>query len=138
MMFLGAADVIARYLLNMPIKAAYGISEVLLVTIVFLGWAHTLSVGGHVRVDTFVSRLPPKAQAIIGLITSSVALFIFSLMTWRSALKAIASSKGYEVIDVIKIPVYPFQFLVSVGSFVLCLELLIQVFRFLASLRKGS
>ncbi len=138
LMFLGAADVIARYLFNMPIKIAYGMSEGMLVVIVFLGWAYTLSVGGHVRVDTFVSRLPLKAQATMGVITSFVALVIFSLMTWRSALKAIASSKGYEVIDVINIPVYPFQLLVSVGCFVLCLELIIQMFHFMATFRKGA
>jgi TRAP-type C4-dicarboxylate transport system permease small subunit len=110
----------------------------MLVVIVFFGWAHTLSIGGHVRVDTIISRISHRAQAIIGLGTSSLALVIFGLMAWRSALKAIASSQGYEVIDVIKIPVYPFQFLVSVGSFSLCLELTVQIFHFLTRLRKGS
>jgi len=138
LMFIGAVDVIARYLLNIPIKAAYGLSEIMLLVIVFFGWAYTLSVGGHVRVDTIISRISRRAQAIIGLGTSSLALVIFGLMVWRSALKAIASSQGYEVIDVIKIPVYPFQFLVSVGSFSLCLELTVQIFHFLARLRKGS
>ncbi len=138
LMLLCAADVIGRYLLNKPIKGAYGISEGMLVAIVFFGWAYTLSLGGHVRVDTVVSRLSTRAQAIIGLITSFIALVIFSLITWRSGLKAIASSRGYEVIDVINIPVYPFQFFVAVGTFVLCLELIVQMFHFLTELRKRT
>jgi TRAP-type C4-dicarboxylate transport system permease small subunit len=138
LMFLGTADVIGRYLLNKPIKGAYGISEAMLVAITFFGWADTLSVEGHVCVDAFISRLRPKARAIIGVITSFIALVVFGLMTWRSALKAIASSKGTEVIDVINIPIYLVQFLVSVGAFVLCLELIIQMVHFVAGLRKRA
>ena len=138
LMLLGAADVIGRYLLNKPIKGAYGISEVMLVAIVFFGWAYTLSVEGHVRLDIVVSRLRPWSQAIIGFITSFIALVIFGLITWQSALKALATSKGYEVIDIINIPLYPFQFFVSLGAFALCLELIVQMLHFLTGMRKGA
>jgi len=138
LMLLGAIDVIGRYLLDKPIRGAYGISEVMLVAIVFFGWAYTLSVGGHVRLDTVVSRLRPRVQTVSGFITSFIALVIFGLITWQSALKAIATSKGYEVIDVVNIPIFPFQFFVSVGAFALCLELIVQMLHFLTGLRKGA
>lgn len=138
LMLLGAIDVIGRYLLDRPIRGSYGISEVMLVAIVFFGWAYTLSVEGHVRLDTLVSRLRPRVQAISGFITSFIALVIFSLITWRSALKAIGTWGTYEVIDVIDIPLFPFQFFVSIGAFALCLELIIQMLHFLTGLRKGA
>jgi len=138
LMLLGATDVIGRYLLDKPIRGAYSISEVLLVAIVFFGWAYTLSVGGHVRLDTVVSRFRPRPQPIIGFITSFIALVIFSLITWRSALKAIATARTFEVIDVVEIPLFPFQFFVSVGAFALCLELIVQMLHFLTGLRKGA
>lgn len=138
LMLLGAVDVIGRYLLDKPIRGSYGISEIMLVAIVFFGWAYTLSVGGHVRLDVVVSRLRPRAQAISGFITSFIALVIFSLVTWQSALKAIATSKGYEVVDIINIPLYPFQFFVSVGAFALCLELIVQMLHCLTELRRGA
>lgn len=138
LMFLGAADVIGRYLLNKPIRGAYAISEVMLVAIVFFGWAYTLSVRGHVRLDTLVSRLRPRAQAISGFITSFVALVIFSLITWQSALKAMTSWQAHEYIGVIFIPVFPFQFFVSVGAFVLCLELIVEMLHLLTGLRQEA
>lgn len=138
LMLFGATDIIGRYLLNKPIKGSNGICEALLVAIVFFGWAYTLSVGGHVRLDTLVSRLRPRAQAISGFITSFIALVIFSLITWQSALKAMRSWGTREVIDVIDIPIFPFQFFVSVGAFALCLELIVQMLHFLTGLRKGA
>jgi len=138
LMFLGATDVLGRYLLDKPVRGGYGISQVMLLAIVFFGWAYTLSVGGHVRLDTVVSRLRPRVQAISGFITSFIALIIFGSITWQSALKAMRTSGTSEVIDVINIPLYPFQFFVSVGAFALCLELIVQMINFLRELRKGA
>jgi TRAP-type C4-dicarboxylate transport system permease small subunit len=137
LMLLGVVDVIGRYLFNRPIAGVYGISEILLVAVVFFGWTYTLTVGGHVRLDIFISRLPPRAQAISGFITSFVGLIILGLIAWQSALKATASSKTGEVIDVVNIPIYPFQFFVAIGAFAFCLELLVQMLHYVNRLRKG-
>lgn len=138
LMFLGASDVIGRYFFNKPIEGTREISEILLAGVVFFGWAYTLSVGGHVRLDTFVSRLRPRGQAIIGFVTSFIALFVFSLMAWQAAERAIASWKGHVLITVLFIPVFPFQFFVTVGALVLCLELIIQMLHSFTDMKKKT
>lgn len=138
LMFLGTADVIGRYLFDKPIKGVYSISEVMLVVVVFFGWAYTLSVGKHVKIDTVFLLFPPRVRTLSGVITSVIALVTFSLITWQSALRAMNSQKAHEIIDILEIPVYPFQFLVSVGSFALCLELIVQILQSLNQLRRGS
>jgi TRAP-type C4-dicarboxylate transport system permease small subunit len=107
-----------------------------LVAIVFFGWTYTLISGGHVRLDTFISRFPERAQAISGFITSFIGLVILGLITWQSALKAAASSKTGEVIDVVNIPIYPFQCFVAIGAFAFCLELLVQMLHYVNELKK--
>ena len=77
LMFLGAFDVIGRYFFNSPIKGAYEVSEVLLAALVFFGLAHTVSVRGHVSVDSFVSRFRPRARACIGIVLSLISMIIF-------------------------------------------------------------
>jgi TRAP-type C4-dicarboxylate transport system permease small subunit len=131
LMVLGAMDVIGRYFLGMPIKGGYGISEILLVGIVFLAWPHTQAVDGNVRVDVFFKGFRPRIQSAVGAVSSVIALCIFGIMAWQSAFKALESMESQEFVDVIGIPVYPFQFLVTVGVSVLCLQLIVDLVRFL-------
>ena len=138
LMFLGAADVLGRYFLNRPIKGAYEVSEILLAAIVFFGLAYALAMGGHVRVDTFVSLMRPRTRATAGIITSLLSLIIFVLIGWQGAELAMKSLKHHRLIDVIFIPIWPFQLLVPIGAFAVCLELIIQMLQFITDMRKES
>jgi TRAP-type C4-dicarboxylate transport system permease small subunit len=138
LMFLGAADVIGRYLFNKPILGTLEVSEILLAGIVFFGWAYTLSVEGHVRVDFFYLRFPVRAQRIVGFFTSFFSLVLFSLITWRAAKTAIFYWQGNKLVPILKIPVFPFQLFVSLGALALCLELIIEMSYFLFQARRGS
>jgi TRAP-type mannitol/chloroaromatic compound transport system permease small subunit len=131
LMVLGAIDVIGRYLLDMPIKGCYGISELLLVGIVFFAWPYTQSVGGNVKVDVFFKGFRPRIQSVVGAISSIIAICIFGIMVWQSALKAHESIESYEFVDVVGVPVYPFQFFVTIGVSVLCLQLIADLIHFL-------
>ena len=138
LMCLGTADVFGRYFFNRPVKGAYEISEILLAGIVFFGLAYALSVGGHVRVDTFIALLRPRTRAAVGLIVSLLSFLIFLLIGWQGAELAIKSWKIHRLIDVIYIPIAPFQFLVPLGALAVCLELLIQMLHFIPGLKKES
>ncbi len=131
LMALGAADVIGRYLLNKPIKGVYGLSEILLVGIVFFAWPYTQSVGGNVKVETFFYGFSHRVQSSVGSLISIIGIVIFGLMAWQSAIKAIDSWEMGEIVDVVRIPVYPFQFFVTIGVTALCLELTVDLVHFL-------
>jgi TRAP-type C4-dicarboxylate transport system permease small subunit len=138
LMFLGAADVLGRYFFNRPIKGAYEVSEILLAAIVFFGLAYALAVGGHVRVDTLVSLLRPRTQATAGIIISFLSFIIFVLIGWQGAELAIKSWKYHRLIDVLFIPIWPFQLLVPLGALAVSLELIIQMLHFIMEMRKES
>jgi len=138
LMFIGTGDVIGRFFLDKPITGTREISEILLAGITFFGWAYTQSQKGHVKVETLLRRLNPRAQAIAGFITSLIAFIIFGLMAWRAALRAIMTWQGHKLITVLFIPVAPFQMFVSVGALVLCLVLLVQMLQFFVEARKGT
>lgn len=138
LMFLGTFDVIGRYFFNKPIKGAYEISEILLAGIVFFGLAYALSVGGHVRVETFVTLFRPRARAIVGFITTFLSLIIFVLIGWQGAILAMKSWEHHRLIDVIFIPIAPFQLLVPIGAMAVCLELIVQLLNHFSSAKKES
>lgn len=138
LMFLGTFDVFGRYFLNKPIKGAYEISEILLAGIVFFGLAYALSVGGHVAVESFVALFRPRTKAIVGIITSLFSLIIFILIGWQGAELAMKSWETHRLIDVLSVPIAPFQLLVPVGALSVCLELIVSMLHCITAARKES
>lgn len=136
LMFLGTADVVGRYFFNKPIKGTYEVSELLLAGIVFFGLAYALSVGGHVRVDTFLAFFRPRTRAIVGFIVCFLSLVIFVLIGWQGAELALKSWENNRLIDVIFVPIAPFQLLVPLGALTLCLELIVKMLQYLDTLRR--
>jgi len=138
LMLLGSSDVIGRYFFNKPIKGTFEISEILLAGIVFFGLAYTSSIERHVRVDTFVLLFSPRLQAIIGCIISFLSLIVFFLIGWQGAELAMKSWEQHRLIDVIYVPIAPFQLFVSLGALTVCLELIVQMRRFIIAARKET
>jgi TRAP-type C4-dicarboxylate transport system permease small subunit len=138
LMLLGAGDVIGRYLFNKPVTGTMEVSSILLAGIVFFGWAYTQAVGGHVKVEIFFSRFPPLVQTAVSLLTLFISLILFSLITWQGARMAMIYWKAGRLIDVIYVPIAPFQLFVSLGALVLCLELAIQLLHLLPQVRKAG
>ena len=58
LMLITVADVVLRYFFSMRIAGTYEVTEFTLVISVYLGIAYTMTKGGHVGVEVFVSRLP--------------------------------------------------------------------------------
>ena len=116
MMFLTAADVFLRYFFNRPVHAAFELTEYLMVIVIALTLTYCAIKKGHVRVEVVVSRSPQRVQAVIRSIVTVLGLGLFSLITWQSAIQAevIQASGAYS--GVLRLPVYPFVWVLFVGS----------------------
>jgi TRAP-type C4-dicarboxylate transport system permease small subunit len=127
LVLIGTIDVVGRYFFNTPIKGALEGGEILLAGIVLFGLAYTLATESHVRVDTFVVLFHPRMQAKIGVVMSAVSFVLFGLIGWQGAEVAIQSWERQRAVDVLNIPVAPFQFFVTLGALAVCLELLVEM-----------
>lgn len=130
LMLQGAADVIGRYLFNKPIIGTMERGELLLALMVFLSWGHTQIKKGHVNVELFISRFPPRAQVITNFATTFLALVLFSLIAWQGALSAKATYESGRLVYVIHWPLAPFQFFVPLGALILCLVLIVELVQY--------
>ena len=128
LMFYGTADVVGRYFFNHPVRWTYELSQILLASIVFLGWAYTLYQDKHTTVGFVYTRLPIPVQRIVDVFTRFLALIAFGLITWQATAWAIVYWKAGRLIAGIFLPLYPFQMFVAFGALMLCLELIIQMF----------
>ncbi len=129
MMVMITVDVTLRYLLSMPIKGSYEISEnILMISIVFFA----LSRSNHVRVTLVVSKLPWRIQRLMSQLMLLVSIILFFLMTWQSGFMFYVSWSQKEIHDgILSFPLYPGRMIVLMGVLLLSLKL---VMRFLKSL----
>jgi TRAP-type C4-dicarboxylate transport system permease small subunit len=102
-----------------------------------LSIAYVASVKGHVAVDLIIGKLPEKVQLIIGIFGGILSLGIFSLTSWRSAIYARSSWLSGEYSMSAYTPFYPFIFIVSLGSALLCLVILLDIIKSLVKVVKG-
>jgi TRAP-type C4-dicarboxylate transport system permease small subunit len=135
LLVLGAGDVIGRYAFNSPIVGTKEISSLLVAGIVLLGWARTQAKGAHVNVELVLNRFPQRTQVIINIVTTFLSLVLFSLIVWQSIKVAIKLWETNRLVSIIMIPLAPFQLMVTLGAFVLCLEFVIEIIQLIKKIK---
>lgn len=128
MMLLVCADAGGRYLFNNPVPGVYEITEFyLMIGAVFLSFAMTQRVGGHVRADVFFDLLPIRAQKGLEILYVLAALALFGLITWAAARTSLQNFEANRwTTGVVAIPTGPSWAIAAVGSFMFCLRLTLQ------------
>lgn len=137
MMLLTASDIIGRSFFNRPIMGTYEISEYMLSIVVLFGIAYAQQTGQHVRVDLFANKLPALGRSVLGNIFKLIAAIFFLLVTWQGWQGGFRALEVHKVSDTLRIPAYPFEFLVAVGSFLLSLELILEVILSITKVESG-
>jgi TRAP-type transport system small permease protein len=139
LMFLTVGDVVGRYLVGFipgvgPISGSFELTEFMLAVVVLTAIGHTQMKGGHISIDMLVVYFSPRTRAIIDAATDFLSLAMFALVTWRMIKYAQLLYESNDVSGVLRLPVYPFLIVASIGAFMFCLAML---FSFLQSLNKA-
>ncbi len=138
MMFLTTADVALRWFLGKPIPGTLEVSEYMLVVFAVLCLAFVHESGSNVRVTVFETLFPRWFQALAAVVSNLLALSIIALLTWQAWNMGIDEMRFRTVSDSLKIPVYPFKFLLAFGAALLCLQLLRSLVSAVTRLLKPS
>ncbi len=110
MMLLTFADVVARYLFNLPIRGAFEVTELTLLVLIFAGLPLVSHADEHVTMDFIDRMLPPAGQrALVRLVHAFCAAIMFFL-TWQIWIKAGKISGYGDTTDVLRIAVGPFVY----------------------------
>lgn len=116
-------SVILRYLHIKPPIWILQFTEYALLWITFLGAAWLLRKGGHIRIDTVITRLGPKAQGIIEVIIAVLGFVVCFVIVWFGTGKTL---EFYErgILDVkgVIVPIMPLFLIIPVGGFMLLLQ----------------
>jgi TRAP-type C4-dicarboxylate transport system permease small subunit len=110
MMLLTFADVVARYLLNRPIRGAFEVTELTLLVLIFAGLPLVSHADEHVTMDFIDRVLPPAGQRALVRIVHAACAAIMFFLTWQIWIKAGTISSYGDTTDVLRISVGPFVY----------------------------
>ncbi|MBU2498250.1 MAG: TRAP transporter small permease [Proteobacteria bacterium] len=128
MMLLTSLDVVLRYF-GHPIKGSYDVVGLSGAFVLALPIAYTQLMRGHVGIDFIVLRFSSGAQKIIDIMNCLLNIGVYSLLTWQCALYGKKLFLVGRVSETIKIPLFPFPYVVAAGFALMSLVLLIELYK---------
>jgi TRAP-type transport system small permease protein len=129
MMVLTFADVVARYLLDRPIRGAFEITELALLVLIFAGLPLVSHADEHVTMD-FIDRILPQRLVEPWLrLMHGICASIMFFLAWQVWLKAVKIYTYGDTTEVLLIAVGPFVYFMSA---MIALTGLVHVFKIFA------
>src|SRR5688572_29983519 len=113
MMVLTFADVVARYLINRPIRGAFEITELTLLVLIFAGLPLVSHADEHVTMDFIDRILPPAARRVLLRVVHAAGAGVMFFLAWQVWLKAGKIAAYGDTTDVLRITVGPFVYFMA-------------------------
>jgi TRAP-type C4-dicarboxylate transport system permease small subunit len=135
MMMLTVVDVIGRYLKH-PIFGSVELVGFLAAIIVATALPYTHKVDGHVGVEILVRLLSKRKQIIIDIITQTISLVLFSLVTWQMFLYAEELKRTGEVSMNLQFEIHYIAYLITFGLLVFSITIVETIFENFKQLRE--
>ncbi|HBA33288.1 MAG TPA: TRAP transporter small permease [Gammaproteobacteria bacterium] len=130
LMIAGTVQIIARKVFNFPIFGYIDVVEQSAAIFAFFGAAYCQRLGGHVRMEMFISRARGRTLWVIELITTLIAAIVIAILitkTWDHFLRAWEFGDSTINAD---LPIWPTKLMVPIAFSILLARLIIQVFGF--------
>lgn len=130
MMVLIFSNAVSRFLLNKPIAGVIEFTgEYLMVIIVYLSLSFTHKNSGHVNVEFVRNYLSDKVNNLLDILVNVISLIIFSVLTYATFMMYLDYLKqNIQTVSSLSYPLAAAVFLISLGSFILCIRLLIMIY----------
>lgn len=138
MMLHVSADVLFKYLLNLPIVGTLEmVSQYYMVAVVFLPLAAIEFRREHILVELFTIRFGKRAVAALDSFSCLLAAVFSGCVTWMSAIEAYRRTLTFDLVDAVyyRIYVWPTRWFLTIGFGLFTLVLILHFFQFLRRAR---
>jgi TRAP-type C4-dicarboxylate transport system permease small subunit len=126
MVLLVVVDVVLRRIFNSPLAFSYQLMGLGLVIIVWGSVLYSTILERHISVDVLVSRFPAKTRQFLGLAFDFVCALLLLLIGWQSIIYALRQQELHAETEMLHLPLYPFIFIVALGTIWAGLVLLVN------------
>ena len=115
------------------------IVELIMAGVVFFGIAYTERVGGHVRMELFVTRvLKGRAYHIAEVLTATLSLFVYIFILVYTFKASVFSYQIGDNTAYLYWPTWPSKFAIPLGSFFLCIRFAIEIIQHMSQAIAGT
>ena len=113
MMVLTFVDVVARYLFSRPVRGAFGVTELMLVVLIFAGLPLVSYADEHAAMDFIDRLLSPRGQRVLLAAVHVICAAVLFLLAWLVWLKADKIWAYRDATDVLRILYGPFVYFMA-------------------------
>ena len=132
--FAVSCSAVVRYLGFRPPIFTIQFTEYALLWFTFLGAAWLLREGGHIRIDTIISRLPTKTRRKVEIIDDILGLIVSIIIFLFGTLHAIdLFQRGIMEVKGTTVPKFPLFLIIPLGALALSIQFGRQFFKKLRS-----
>ncbi|NLP38045.1 MAG: TRAP transporter small permease [Firmicutes bacterium] len=117
------ADVFMRFAFNNPIVGAIEISQMLMSGLVLVFPRCALE-ARHLKITFVLEYLPKKFQSFANIFVLFLSLFVSVMLAWQSASTAVYLKLVKRTYSLIRVPYYPFYWIMTAGYIVLSLAII--------------
>jgi TRAP-type C4-dicarboxylate transport system permease small subunit len=114
LMMLTTADVIGRYIFNWPLRGAFEITELLLLTLIFAGLPLASRADEHVTLDFIDMLLGDRGRLFLRRLVDFICGLLFLGLAYRVWIKADRIAGYGDTTEVLRVPVGPFVYFMAI------------------------
>jgi TRAP-type C4-dicarboxylate transport system permease small subunit len=121
------ADVLGAKLFLLPVPGSTEIVELAQVATIAFAVAATQRHKGHISVEMFYLKMPPRARVLTHAVTSCLGLILFLILAYQGVQLGNGFLAAREVTATVQIPLYPFAYGFALAMVPVALLLLIDL-----------
>ncbi len=110
-----------------PVSGTYEVVSFLGAVVTAGALGYTQKRKDHIVVDILSDRFPAPVKRALDGVSHAVTLVLFSIVSWQTFAWGRRLMESGELSETLKVPFYPFVFLVSLGFGALALTLLLDL-----------
>ena len=138
MMLITCIDVFLTKFFALPLEGSIDVVQFSQVIAIAFALATTLILGRHIQVDIFISSLPRRTQGVIDTLASLFGFAFFIIVVWQLyGLGHSFQTAGERSMSQLRIVLFPFPYLIALGSIPVCLIFLQKLIDSLKRVVKG-
>lgn len=122
-------DVICSKIFHSPLAGSYEFVALAQLVAIALAGADALVSGRHVQVEMFVAKLSPALRRVVVAVVAFFGLLLFATMTWEGFLYGLSLQEAKEVSGTVKVPLFPFAYILGFSGLLLFLLHAQQLFQ---------
>lgn len=138
LVMLAVANALGRWIFNIPVTGYIDWVEQVMAVMAFGGLAYSQRIGGHIRMDIFLSVMKGRILWITELVTTTFMLLITLVLLYGSYLHFYrAFTNGDSSMD-IGLPIWPAKLVVPFAFLVLTLRLILQIWAYIRAIKNNA